>query len=1309
MLFAWETQPASWPLTPRELLALWRKFADYSGSAGCAGARQACATGPVTPTGRDIFGAFHRERGELRMVRPLRKIDFRSPVGLAVLAAAAVLAPAMGTPCGAQGLDPAAPRESTLAVERFPVRHRSATEVADRVRALLGPNLAGGVFVGPQANEIAVQGSAADRALAGQIVAKLDQAPQPVEPPKLEAYAVPAAKHAAAQQWADAFRGAPGERAAWDARTGQVILFAAPAAHADLQRALQSTQRGEQSPTPGSSLAMVSGGGVTVKLLNLTPVELHARLERLVSRPLPATWDASQRWLSFPAQLGTAEGVTMQVDAQTRTVTIGGDAVSAAAWRSVVAALDNAPGDTTQSTRLVPATPAQQPAIRKALGALRAKSGQPGKLVAMQVQGGQDSTAEEPAEQAAGQPSTAGEATTDGSLLGPVQVEFVEGLDIIVLRGSDKDVARVMEIINQIEELSAVTVPAITVHPLKHVGSTAMANLLNQVYVQVLGPRTGSVSITPLGTPNALLLIGRNENVRMAIDLATQLDQPVEPTARFEVFRLRHAVASDAKELIDQFLAEEEQGENDLQPAFPAKATVVADYRSNSLIVTASPRELKEIRSLVERIDVAQSAAVDEVRIFPLRNALAEDMAEVLRTAISQTGEDAAGDGVAAPKSTSLRFVTIDRETRRRLESGIVTGVRISPDQRANALVVSAPADSMDLIAALIEQLDSSPEAEAELKVFTIKNGDAVALEEMLSTLFNTDEEDPTAGGLGAASNSLVRLQFSVDERTNSIIAAGNAEDLAVVYAILTRLDGADTRERISRVFRLNNAYAVDVAETLTEWLDSQREAEDAAELAISPFEQIDREVIVVAEEASNSLIVSATPKYYEQLVDLVRQLDERPPMVMVQVLIAEVRLNDTDEFGMELGLQDSLLFDRSLVGELTTLTTTVQTQTPGGAVTNVTQQNVVNAPLTPGFNFNNVNQPLGNNGSTAALATAGQVAAQGLANFGVGRVNNALGFGGFVLSASSNSVDMLLRALQENRRLEVLSRPQITTLDGVRGRISVGQSVPRIENVSINQFGQQQNQISYEDVGIILEVQPRISPDGQVLMQIGAVKSEVGSEAEGIPLFAGEGGTVVRAPVIDQTVAETTVMAASGQTIVLSGLLTKSTFDIHRRVPILADIPLLGDFFRFDSVSEERTELLIILTPRVIRSEEDAEMIKQVESSRMSWVLCDVVTMHGPSGLRSRCDEWGAGECDACYPTHVPVEDELTPTPETMHPEMSAPQLMTPQWESDTLPPATEKKLETSVQTAGYSSYEPPRVKPTAGSRISRLPPVGR
>src|SRR5690606_6707260 len=164
-------------------------------------------------------------------------------------------------------------------------------------------------------------------------------------------------------------------------------------------------------------------------------------------------------------------------------------------------------------------------------------------------------------------------------------------------------------------------------------------------------------------------------------------------------------------------------------------------------------------------------------------------------------------------------------------------------------------------------------------------------------------------------------------------------------------------------------------------------------------------EVVIVAEINSNSLIISATPNYFKELSDIIRQVDEEAPIVMIQVLIGEVTLGDIDEFGVEFGLQDSVLFDRSLLENITNINTV--TQPPGGAVTTVTRQPVQAATQTPGFNFGDANQPLGNSGSATSLATAGAVGAQSLSSFGVGRVSQAAGFGGFVLSASSNSISM--------------------------------------------------------------------------------------------------------------------------------------------------------------------------------------------------------------------------------------------------------------------------------------------------------------
>jgi hypothetical protein len=83
---------------------------------------------------------------------------------------------------------------------------------------------------------------------------------------------------------------------------------------------------------------------------------------------------------------------------------------------------------------------------------------------------------------------------------------------------------------------------------------------------------------------------------------------------------------------------------------------------------------------------------------------------------------------------------------------------------------------------------------------------------------------------------------------------------------------------------------------------------------------------------------------------------------------------------------------------------------------------------------------------------------------------------------------------------------------------------------------------------------------------------------------------------------------------------------------------------FRYDSVSTKRTELLIVLTPHVVRSRFESEMIKQIESARMSWCLSDVIEMYGPVGLRSRQDPAGAAEAEVIYPEPIP-DEQLMPT----------------------------------------------------------------
>ena len=801
-----------------------------------------------------------------------------------------------------------------------------------------------------------------------------------------------------------------------------------------------------------------------------------------------------------------------------------------------------------------------------------------------------------------------------------IDVETLPDLDVIILRGRDRDVRELTRIIEEIERASQQAEPEIVVVGLKHAPSGAVARIIASIQQELLVGRQGRATATALEKPNAVLVIGWGESLKAMLELIGKLDRPVAPESQFRVFRLRHARASVISQTISQFYANR-QG---LGPVVSA----TFDARSNALIVSASPRDLAEIELLLERLDVPASEAVKQMRIFRLKQSLAEDLAPVLQQAI-QGGASGAN---RQQTSAALELLTIDTKGRQVLKGGLLDEVQITADAHTNTLLVAAPPETMNLIAALIEQLDAEPAAVAQIKVFSIVNGDASSLVEMLRALLSASANG--GGGVRLANApgepSLAPLRFAVDQRTNSIIASGPPGDLAIVEAILLRLDEAGVETRKSKVYRLRNAPAIDVANSINQFLRSERQVQRAGPGTLSPFRQIEQEVVVVPEPVSNSLILSATPRFFNDIEKLIEDLDAQPPQVMIQVLIAEVDLDDTEELGVELGLQDSLLFDRSLISNIITTTTT--TQTAAGQVANEVIQS---STLDPGFNF--INEALGNNGAPASLATREKTAGQALSHFAVGRVNGELGYGGLVLSASSESVNVLIRALRQTRRLRVLSRPQVMTLDNQPAFIQVGERVPRIVSTQVTQQAVI-NSIQLENVGLILGVTPRVSPDGTVVMEVDAEKSSLGAIQDGIPVSILETGETVRSPRINTTTAQTTVSAADGQTIVIGGLITTRKEQISRRVPLLGDLPILGALFRFDSNTNLRSELLIVLTPHVVLSPEDAERIKMEEAARMHWCLSDVHALHGDFGV---CDP---GNCEQCDTETVVIYPDLNP-----------------------------------------------------------------
>lgn len=1048
----------------------------------------------------------------------------------------------------------------------------------------------------------------------------------------------------------------PGVNIGSDAGRGELIILAPQRLHREIDADLRSLLEGASVQQVGHA----SATGIVSRqfpLRQLSGYEFEDSLQALSGQRLASTTSRNGELVSFELVDQPIGRATVEVDRRANTVRVIAAEPLIPGWEKVIQSIDVKSIQAGQVLEMLRIQNAEPAPIQRALMLLRqlrtrdvsgdgdtvgvagsnlryvgtALAPQDPAAPAGQGGGPPVQPGVGPAAPAAEQGNAAGAAEgEEAALIGDVQIQFVPELGVIIARGAKRDVQRVMDVIKEIEAAATTTQPVIEVIQLAHVDNEALATLVRQLYTDILNTRGSSLSITPLVKPNALLLIGRKEAIDAAKELIAKLDLPVAPATQLRVFRLEHASAVDAETTVRNFFSARPGFDEEEQRAgLGTRVRVIADYRTNSLIVQAAPRDLAEVAKLIKDLDVNEVPTQSEIRVFPLRNSLAEDLQPVLQEAITGEGGTTGENENFTRPSTSLSILAVDPDGSRVIDSGLLAGVVVTADTNANALVVRAPSNSMPLIAELIKQLDQLPGAEAVVKVFQLVNSDAASITTALQQLFTGQQQQGGfGGGAGAALNipiasssresSLVQLRFSADARTNSVVAVGATSDLEVVESILIRLDTEGFSERRTEVIWLRNANALAVAEAVQNYVTArqqglnqlrQQQATQASGSAVAIPDLVDRDLIVVAEPETNMLLLSVSPRFYDNIRRLIDQLDRRPPMIMVKVVLAEVELDDGFEWGVELGLQDSLLFDRGVAG---------------GPASN------------PGFNFNGSGTP---NVNTAGRDTVG---AQSLSTFGLGRSTDTFGYGGFVLAAASDSVSLLLRSLHDAGRVQILSRPMVMTRDNTEALVQVGQTVPRpVGVVGAGGVTGVQIQTEDEDVGLILRIVPRVGSDGFIRLDIDTERSSL-SDVDGIPIGFDANQNPIVSPIINRTRAQSTIQAYSGQTVIFGGLIQKNRTQFSRRVPYLSSIPILGALFRYDRETESRSELLVVMTPLLVSGDEDLDYIKQEESNRMSYCLADIVEMHGDVGLGGGYGLWGPAVGPIIYPDMTPTVDDI-------------------------------------------------------------------
>ena len=889
--------------------------------------------------------------------------------------------------------------------------------------------------------------------------------------------------------------------------------------------------------------------------------------------------------------------------------------------------------------------------------------------------------------------------------------EAAVAVELVPMKYADATV--VTNILSRIYQRVNVTATGNSPVLLKPTITSVQGNIgANSISLTQTVQQPASVGLLALPRFNAILVAAPTAQLKFVKEEIKKLDVPNSTVAAMTPFKLKTASASRVAALVTSIFNQRYGVDEN---ANQHQIRIYAEDHTNTVFVQAAPTDMDEIKTLIEFIDGNISDVKHDFRIVPLKNALADDLAALLQKAITDgivtpsqptPGIPGATGGLgaaAAPgalgaaqplgaaarpgatvgtatRSITLRFVSKFGAA----QSGLLEDIHLTADTRTNSILISAPEKTMELLLRLIDELDVQPLAKSFIKVYTLRKANAATTANLLQQLFlgttgagaarpagipgvpgipAAPAAAPGAlGGTGAAARPIlltiggdtaqgapiIDVRVTTDDRTNSIIYAGSENDVRVIEALLVKLDDTEVQSRRFEVYHLRNSTATDVANALNTMFASALAVEGRGGI-LSPFEDLLREVVVVPEPITNKLLISAAPRAFPDVYRLVLELDMEPPQVVIQVMIAEVDLTGSEEFGVEIGMQSPVLFQRGIIPDPSSIGTgTVSfVNAVGGLVApGVTVTNVNTPSAQPGFAFTNLTTPLGNNPNVSP----GVVGFQGVSSLGVGRTSALTGGpGGLVFSAGSDAFNILVRALKTQGRMDILNSTKVMTVDNQSAGILVGQSFPYVTGSTTSSLGTVTNSVAYRNVGVQLQVTPHINPDGKVIMR---VLPEVSSVDTNTGVNISVGTTAVAFNVQN---VETTVIAQDGETVALGGLVSKSDIKGETKVPWLGDLPGVGALFRFRTQLKKKQELIIILTPHVVRNHLDVQRMLCDDARQMNWCLSDVERLYGPLGLENCPAAGGGKDVDGSLPLHPMVPGtgpvQISPLPEVAPP----------------------------------------------------------
>jgi type II secretion system protein D len=701
---------------------------------------------------------------------------------------------------------------------------------------------------------------------------------------------------------------------------------------------------------------------------------------------------------------------------------------------------------------------------------------------------------------------------------------------------------------------------------------------------------------------NLMIVTDYNDNLTAAAGLIAALDVDKNDDVIVRPITLKNVNASDLSKQIQPLYQR-------LTAKQPREIIEVsASDTANALMVLSSAANFKEIEKFALSLDTSD-AQEKVMRTFVLKNADAQDVAKQLQ----DLGNEQNNGG-----NNRYFFYGGYNNSRDTKKTSIVA------DRRRNSILVQAPPAAMESIANTIAALDQPIEDNGLApKIVPLENVSAGDIEDVLNDLFlkkttprsyfDYFDEQPAQPERDVG-RLYGKVRISSESAANALIITANSqENLDAVIAVIKELDkpsaAGDTTyhvrlnfgnaqkiaNRINILFAKNGSQALRPATPQNQNPNNPPQQQQQQNQTSTPvaddfsLEQVVKEdpyyswlggppdaagrngssdrstdrpvsdlvgrVRVVPDEASSSLLVTANVHLFTQVNKMIEDMDVPPAQVLIEARLVQVSANYLDQIGVRYSPNGNQVFS-------------------GSDYQNSLMPSLGGTYLKGFGNNTSVNNPV-NPGNSSGVASV----AQALTSLRSGVLDGNI------------SMDFLIQFLQEKADATVISEPQLTISDNDLGKLFVGQAVP-IETGNLNPAtGGSSQSFTYRNVGVIVEVEPHINDNGDVALRIRTESSTI------------DATQIQNLTVIDSAQFRTELTAKAGETLVLGGIIQKQLSDTIYKTPILGSIPGLKYVFSKRDKSIKRSELLVFLRPKVVRSPAQARELLEESKRKMSLI----------------------------------------------------------------------------------------------------------